>query len=119
MTKKHTNKFVLLYSARYVEKIRQANRAINNDGKEVEYTKMVDQARFGKWETLSGWNDEIEVGYIDDYDQITYCSPMEFKETGDTMIDLALMLEHCHRAQNKPNKLDKIVNGVVDSNSFN
>jgi hypothetical protein len=43
MTKQHTNKFALLYSAEYVKKIRPANRAINNDGKEVEYTKLCDE----------------------------------------------------------------------------
>lgn len=114
----HTNKFTLLYSKKST-KLRSASRAMNNDGKEVEYTEMVDEAKFGKWQGRNGWDDAFEVGYVDGYDQITYISPCEFPETGDVKLDLILMREYVNRAQNKPNKLDDMVRGIVDVNSFN
>ncbi len=116
---KHTNKFVLLYSAQYVKKIRPANRAINNDGKEVEYTEMCDQAQFGKWQERCLWDDTIEVGFIDRNDQVTYCSPMMTHNTGNIKLDAILFLEQIKKAQNKPNKFDEIVSGIIERNSNN
>lgn len=66
-------KFVLLYSQEST-RLRKPNRAITNDGNEVEYTCMVEESEFGPWQQNYHWKDAKVVGYMDRHKQITHCS---------------------------------------------
>lgn len=69
-------KYTLLYSTR-ATKLRAANLARTNDGREVEYTCMVEEAVYGRWQDNYKWDDAKVVGYMDSYNQITHISPPE------------------------------------------
>ena len=54
----------------------QPNRAITNEGDEVEYTGMINEVEYGPWNAFYKAPDAIVVGYIASTSQITYISPM-------------------------------------------
>lgn len=65
-------KYILLYSEKSLERA-GANKAINNDGNEVEYTCLGDVGE--NWKEYYLWDDTIIVGFVDKLDQITHCAP--------------------------------------------
>lgn len=68
-------RFTLVYS-KSAAKFREANRARLADGREVEYTFMIEEGVSGPWCEQCKREDAVVVGSIDSYDAVTYMSPL-------------------------------------------